>query len=69
VHGAPWFSFFGAYFPAWTLCGLIGVIGAVVARAVFVALGLDAVVTLRLLTYGSLGVILGIGSWQLWFGP
>ena len=69
MRGAPWFSFFGAYFPAWMLCGLIGVIGAVLARALFVAIGLDVIVRARLLTYGSLGLMLALGTWQWGFGP
>jgi hypothetical protein len=69
VRGAPWLSLFGAYFPAWMLCGLIGVLGAVLARALFVAIGLDAIIRVRLLTYGSLGVILALGTWQCGFGP
>jgi hypothetical protein len=69
VRGAPWFSLFGAYFPAWMLCGLIGVLGAVLARVLFVAIGLDAIVRARVLTYGSVGLILALGTWQWGFGP
>jgi hypothetical protein len=69
ARGAPWFSLFGAYFPAWLLCALVGVIGAVLARALLVAIGLDAIVRARLLTYGSLGVILALGTKQCGFGP
>ena len=69
ARGAPWFSLFGAYFPAWLLCALIGVVGAVVLRVIAIAAGLDAAVRFRLLTYGSLGVLLALGTWQLGFGP
>jgi hypothetical protein len=69
VHGAPWFSFFGAYFPAWLLCAVIGVIGAVLARVLFIAIGLDAIVRARLLTYGSLAVLLALGTKQCGWGP
>jgi hypothetical protein len=69
VRGAPWFSLYGAYFPAWMLCGLIGVVGAVLARVLCVAIGLDAILRARLLTYGSLGVILALGTRQCGFGP
>jgi hypothetical protein len=69
VRGAPWFSLFGAYFPAWMLCGLIGVLGAVLARVLIVAIGLDVIVRARLLTYGSLALILALGTWQCGFGP
>ena len=69
VRGAPWFSLFGAYFPAWMLCGLIGVLGAVLARVLFAAVGLDAIVRARLLTYGSIGLILALGTWQCGWSP
>jgi YtcA family len=69
VRGAPWFSLFGAYFPAWMLCGLIGALGAVLARVLFIAIGLDAAARARLLTYGALGLILALGTWQCGFGP
>ncbi len=69
VRGAPWFSLFGAYFPAWMLCGLIGVLGAVLARVICVAIGVDAIARARLLTYGSVGLILALGTWQCGFGP
>jgi len=32
--GAPSFDLFGAFFPAWLLCGIIGIAGAAVARVV-----------------------------------
>jgi hypothetical protein len=69
ASGAPWFPMFGTYFPAWMVCGLIGIAGAVGIRALLVALGLDAFLGLRLLTYTSMGVIFAATSWQVWFGP
>jgi len=42
--GAPSFDLFGAFFPAWLLCGVIGVVGAIAARAVFVGTGLLSLV-------------------------
>ncbi len=68
MTGAPWFSVFGAYFPAWMVCSLIGIASAVLIRVIFVALGIDAVMALRLLTYAAIGVLFGVGFWQLWFG-
>ena len=38
--GAPSYDVFGAFFPAWMFCGLIGIAGAVAARAIFAATGL-----------------------------
>jgi hypothetical protein len=65
---APSFDLFGAFFPAWLVCGLIGVAGAVAARAVFVGTGLANVVPFQLFVCTALGVIVAIMAWLLWFG-
>ena len=69
VQGAPSFSLVGAYFPDWMLCGMIGIAVAVTLRVVFVLTGLDAILSLRLFTYLSLGVIAALLAWLIWFGP
>jgi len=66
--GAPSFTLFGAYFPAWLLCGLIGVVGAGVARAGFVATGLAMVLPYQLLVCTAAGVIAATVVWLIWFG-
>jgi hypothetical protein len=38
--GAPSFDLFGAFFPAWLLCGVIGIAAAGVARVAFISSGL-----------------------------
>ncbi|WP_245528416.1 YtcA family lipoprotein [Gluconobacter morbifer] len=67
--GAPSFPLVGAYFPAWMLCGLIGIATAVGLRVLFLAIGLDALMSFRLFTYVSLGVITALLVWALVFGP
>ncbi|HEY2256108.1 MAG TPA: YtcA family lipoprotein, partial [Variovorax sp.] len=42
-RGAPSLALFGAYFPAWMLCALFGILMALAARTVFVASGLSDV--------------------------
>ncbi|WP_240554514.1 YtcA family lipoprotein [Acetobacter cibinongensis] len=69
THHAPSFSLFGAYFPGWMLCGIIGVFVAVTLRLLFVVSGIDAFLSLRLFTYVSLGVIAALLVWLVWFGP
>ncbi|WP_252354015.1 MULTISPECIES: YtcA family lipoprotein [unclassified Acetobacter] len=69
VQGAPSFSLVGAYFPDWMLCGMIGIAAAVSLRVVFVLTGVDAILSLRLFTYLSLGVITALLTWLIWFGP
>ncbi|WP_448713535.1 YtcA family lipoprotein [Acetobacter indonesiensis] len=69
AQGAPSFSVFGAYFPGWMLCGMIGVAVAVGLRVLFLACGMDALLSLRLFTYASLGVVAALLVWLVWFGP
>lgn len=69
VAGAPSFPLAGAYFPSWMLCGLLGVFVAVGLRVLFLATDIDALLSLRLFTYVSLGTITGLLFWLLAFGP
>ncbi len=67
-HGAPSFVFVGAFFPAWMLCALIGVFGAIAARAVLVASGLESVLPFQLFVSISIGAVVGTLTWLIWFG-
>jgi hypothetical protein len=66
--GAPSFVIFGAYFPAWLLCAFIGVVGAILTRAVIVTVGLETILPYLLFVCVSAGVITGGLAWLLWFG-
>ncbi|MGQ3676532.1 YtcA family lipoprotein [Xanthobacter sp. TB0139] len=55
---SPSFFLYGAYFPSWMLCLTLGIIGALVMRAVFVHLGLDDQLPVRLLVYSCLAAII-----------
>jgi hypothetical protein len=66
--GAPSFTLFGAFFPAWLLCGLIGVAGAGAVRATFVATGLSNVIPRQLLVCSAAGTIAATLTWLVWFG-
>jgi hypothetical protein len=68
VGGAPSFDLFGAFFPAWLLCGIIGIVGAIAARAIFVGTGLSNIVPFQLFVCTALGVIVALMAWLLWFG-
>jgi YtcA family len=67
-HGAPSFVLFGAFFPAWMLCALIGVFGAIAARGIFVAAGLNSVLPFQLFVCSSLGLVVAALAWLIWFG-
>jgi hypothetical protein len=69
LQGAPSFPLVGAYFPAWMMCALIGILTAIGFRVAFLALGIDAILRFRLFTYVSLGVLMALLVWALVFGP
>ena len=67
-HGAPSFVLVGAFFPAWMFCAFIGIFGAIAARSVFVASGLDSVLPFQFFVSISIGVVVGTLTWLIWFG-
>jgi hypothetical protein len=67
AHGAPSFVLFGAYFPAWMLVALAGIVAGAAARAVMVATGLAELVAYPLLTCTSIGVTVAVVVWLIWF--
>jgi hypothetical protein len=66
--GAPSFDLFGAFFPAWLLCGTVGIAGAAVARAVFVSTGLANTLPYQLAVCTAIGVIAALLVWLIGFG-
>lgn len=66
--GAPSFSLFGAFFPSWLLCSVLGIIAAFLARIIFVANGMANVLPFQLLVCTSIGVLCGALIWLLFFG-
>jgi hypothetical protein len=66
--GAPSFTLFGAFFPAWLLCGIVGIVGAVVARVAFVGSGLANALPYQLAVCTAIGVITGLLVWLIGFG-
>jgi hypothetical protein len=66
--GAPSFTLFGAFFPAWLLCGIAGIVGAVVARVAFVGSGLANALPYQLAVCTAIGVITGLLVWLIGFG-
>jgi hypothetical protein len=66
--GAPSFDLFGAFFPAWLLCGMVGIAGAAVARAIFVSSGLANALPYQLAVCTAIGVITALLVWLVGFG-
>ena len=68
ASGAPSFDLFGAFFPAWLLCGAIGIAGAAIARVVFVSSGFSNEVPYQLAVCTAIGVISAVLVWLIVFG-
>jgi hypothetical protein len=66
--GAPSFVLFGAFFPAWLLYGTLGIVGAGVARAAFVASGLSDTLPYQLFVCSAVGVIVALFVWLIGAG-
>ena len=69
VQGAPSYTLFGAYFPAWMFCAGIGLLAAIVARALIEASGLAYVLPYQLFLCASIGVTVGVAAGFFWFEP
>lgn len=65
--GAPSFDFFGAFFPAWLLCSLAGILAAAGARVLLMTPRLSGVIPYPFAICTAVGVIAGILVWVLFF--
>jgi hypothetical protein len=65
---APSFDLFGAFFPAWLLCGVAGIAGAVAARVFFVCTDLAHTLPYQLAVCTAIGVMTAVLVWLLGFG-
>ncbi|SHG99718.1 Uncharacterised protein family protein [Kaistia soli DSM 19436] len=66
--GAPSIALFGAYFPAWLACALVGILGAVLVRLVLIPLGIDDMLPIRLPVYVALAAAIGFSVSLVGFG-
>ena len=65
---APSFEACGAFFPAWMLCASVGILSAIVSRAVLLHSGLSAVLPYQLLVCTAAGLIVALLVWLPAFG-
>ena len=66
--GAPSFELFGAFFPAWMLCGLIGVMGAASTRVILTTPAFNGmVIPFQLAVCTAAGVTVGLLAWMVIF--
>lgn len=67
LGGDPLIDLEGAFFPAWMLCLLIGIVGAVVLRLAFARIGLEPHLGPLPLIYTCLALLLAMSTWLLAF--
>ena len=63
----PLFDVEGAFFPAWLLCLLAGVVAAAGLRLLFARLGLEPHLGPLPLIYSCLALLCGMSTWLLFF--
>jgi hypothetical protein len=64
---APSFNLLGSFFPAWILCGAIGILLAVAVRLFFVRIKLEQQLTQLILVYPCLAAFFTFTLWLLFF--
>ena len=64
---APSFNLLGSFFPAWILCGVIGILLAVAVRLFFVRIKLEEQLTPLILVYPCLAAFFTFTLWLLFF--
>jgi hypothetical protein len=66
---APSFNILGSFFPAWIVCGVIGILLTVAVRLFFVRIKLeDQLVAPLILVYPCLTALFTFTLWLLFFG-
>ncbi len=64
---APSFNILGSFFPAWILCGLIGIVLTVFVRVFFVRAKLEQELTPLILVYPCIALFFTFTTWLLFF--
>ena len=64
---APSFSILGSFFPAWILCGVLGISLAVVVRIFFVRAKFEQELSPLILFYPCLALFFTFSIWLLFF--
>jgi len=64
---APSFNILGSFFPAWILCGVIGILLTVGARVFFVRIRLEGQLKPLIVVYPCLALFFTFTLWLLFF--
>lgn len=65
---SPAQNLFGSFFPAWMLCAVAGIAGAVVVHQVLAAVGVNKYLVAPPLTYLCIAIAGTLFVWLFWFG-
>ena len=63
----PQINVIGSFFPSWMLCAAVGIGVALLARRLFVRVGVDPYVGPRALVYPSLAILVTLVLWVTFF--
>ncbi len=64
---APQINIIGSFFPSWMLCAAIGIGVAMIARWLFLRMGVDPYLGPRALVYPSLAILVTLVLWVTLF--
>jgi len=64
---APSFNILGSFFPAWILCGVIGILLTVMVRILFVRANFEQELSPLILVYPCLAAFFTFSIWLLFF--
>lgn len=64
---APSLNILGSFFPAWILCGVVGILLTVVARILFVRTDFEKELSPLVLVYPCLAAFFTFSTWLLFF--
>jgi hypothetical protein len=65
---APAQDVLGSFFPAWLLCGALGILATVIIRVTLGAAGIEPYVPAPPLTYIVCAIAATLAIWLTWFG-
>jgi YtcA family len=63
----PQINVIGSFFPSWMLCAAIGIVVALLGRAIFLRVGVDPFLGPRALVYPSLAILVTLVLWVALF--
>ena len=68
LRGAPSYSIFGAFFPAWLLCAGLGIFASILLRTALIAADFEEALPFKLLIYAAFAVGTTLWLWLALFG-